>query len=392
MDYISVSEASERWGVSLRQVQRLLAYGRIPNTKKYGRSWMIPEDAEKPIDPRREKKKMPGYSLSSDLACVIASTAIPMPIDNPDAILDTIGEERLRIQYEGELAYLRGDFARTMQCFQKTEGNDAARLRACPVAVAASISLGDYQAYTKIDAYLKGFVETEPSDVSIFAELGIATAAVSVYAPNMVPNWLKEGDFRSLLPQARPDALYLRAKYFQSINQHETSLAVAQTAIALSASECGITFSDVYLRVTCAVSCCYLGRTDEAKRWLLSALRMSLPHGFITPFAEIVTALGGLMEQCLKQEFPKYLDTVLGQWERTWKNWTTFHNQFTKDNITLMLSLREYHIALLVARHVPYAKIARQHGISVGRLKNIMLEIYGKLFISGRDELTRYVY
>ncbi|MCE5328991.1 excisionase family DNA-binding protein, partial [bacterium] len=41
MDYISVSEASERWGVSLRQVQRLLADGRIPNTKKYGRSWMI---------------------------------------------------------------------------------------------------------------------------------------------------------------------------------------------------------------------------------------------------------------------------------------------------------------------------------------------------------------
>jgi len=29
--------------------------------------------------------------------------------------------------------------------------------------------------------------------------------------------------------------------------------------------------------------------------------------------------------------------------------------------------------------------------ISVGRLKNIMLEIYEKLFISSRDELAQYV-
>ena len=56
MEYISVSEAAEKWGVSPRQVQRLLAANRIPYTKKYGRSWMIPSDAEKPVDPRRERK------------------------------------------------------------------------------------------------------------------------------------------------------------------------------------------------------------------------------------------------------------------------------------------------------------------------------------------------
>jgi len=55
MEYISASEASEKWGVSLRQVQRLLAGNRIPRAKKYGRSWMIPDDAEKPGDARRDK-------------------------------------------------------------------------------------------------------------------------------------------------------------------------------------------------------------------------------------------------------------------------------------------------------------------------------------------------
>jgi DNA-binding CsgD family transcriptional regulator len=40
---------------------------------------------------------------------------------------------------------------------------------------------------------------------------------------------------------------------------------------------------------------------------------------------------------------------------------------------------------------VPYKEIAKRFNISVGRLKNIMLEIYEKLYISGRDELAQYV-
>jgi hypothetical protein len=157
MAYISAGEASEKWGVSVRQVQRLLAGNRIHRAKKHGKSWMIPFEAEKPADPRREKKP-PENPLSSDLSDVIAATTRPMPNHNPDAILDAVKEERLRLQYEGELSYLRGDFERTMRCYQRTEGDDAARLRACPVAVAAAISLGDYRAYTRIESYLPVWV------------------------------------------------------------------------------------------------------------------------------------------------------------------------------------------------------------------------------------------
>lgn len=389
MEYISALEASVKWGISLRQVQRLLADNRIPLAKKYGRSWMIPEDTEKPADPRREKK-LPSKSLSSDLSRIIAATTVPMPFNNPDVILDTVHEERLRLQYEAELAYLRGDFQRTMRCYQRTEGDDAARLRACPIAIAGAISMGDYQKYTEIDAYLK-----EKADaggiVSAISELSLATAAVSVIAPRMAPGWLKEGDFGAFVPQAKPDALYLRAKYFLCIGKFEIALTVAQTALTLCASEKGITQPEIYLRVTCAAACYSLGRPDEAGRYLLDAMRLALPHGFITPFAELVTTLGGLVELYLEQEFPDYRDTVIEQWKHTWKNWVTFHNKFTKDNITLILTLREYHMALLVAHHVPYATIAKQYFISVGRLKNIMLGIYEKLFISSRDELAQYV-
>lgn len=391
MKFMSTIEASEKWGVSLRQVQRLLAGNRIPRAKKYARSWMIPDDAEKPDDPRREKKP-PAELLSDDLYNVIAASTMPMPRHNPDAILGMVSQRRLQLQYEGEIAYLRGDFEKTMRCYQETEGDDAARLRACPVAVAAAISQGDYKAYTEIESYLKRWTQAgDGGRLTVFAELALATAAVSVIAPEMAPGWLKEGDFSALSAQAKPDALYLRAKYFNCVSNFEVMLSVAQTALALCASEQGITLPDIYLRVTCAVACHGLDMRDAAKRWLLDAMRIALPHGFITPFAEVVTAMGGLVEECLEKAYPDRYEAVLAQWKSTWKNWIAFHNQFTKDNITLMLTLREYHIALLAARRVPYAKIADQYHISVGRLKNIMLGIYGKLLVSRRDELIRYI-
>lgn len=391
MEYISSAEVSTRWGVSLRQVQRLAAAGRIPSAQKIGGSWVVPAGEAKPGDSRREKK-CPRCSLSADLASLIAATARPAPAYQQDAIRDTLGEPRLYLQYEGALAYLRGDFARTMRCYEEMKGDEAARLRAAPLAVAAAISLGDSCAYGEIESFLQEYRAAGAADIAAYAELGLASAAVSVIAPQLVPGWLREGDLKLLPPQALPEALYLRAKYFQCMGQHEAALAVAQTVLSLGPSELEITLTGFYLQMVCAVSCCYLGRTEEARRRLLAAMRIALPHGFITPFAELVTALGGLVEQCLKQEYPGLYDAVIGQWERTWKNWTVFHNRFTMEHITLMLSPREYHIALQAARRVPYAKIAQQHSISIGRVKNIMLVIYEKLCISSRNELAKFLY
>ncbi len=392
MDYISVSEASKRWNISLRQVQRLVSNNRILGARKLGKAWMIPCDAEKPADQRSEKKQ-PDKSLSDELSFVLTSTSMPMPANNPDAILEVIEDERLRIQYELELFYLRGDFERALRCFKKTEGDDAIRLCASYMAIVTAVSMGDYREYTEIAEYLKRTITANAeSNVSAFAAMSLAAADVSAMAPNMVPNWLKEGDFSALPLQIRPIALYIRAKYLQSTRQFESMLTVGQTALSLCGSQHGITQMDIYFRVVCAIACNCLHQSDDARRWLMEAMNIALPNGFVMPFAESVLALGGLVEQCLKESFTDYYDVIMEKYECTMKNWISFHNLFTKDNITQILSVREYHIALLVAHRTPYAEIAAQYHISVGRLKNIMLEIYEKLFISGRDELAKYVF
>ena len=54
--YISVKEASEKWNISERWVQKLCEENRIPGVIRFGRSWALPENAEKPIDGRFKKK------------------------------------------------------------------------------------------------------------------------------------------------------------------------------------------------------------------------------------------------------------------------------------------------------------------------------------------------
>ena len=55
MEYISCAEAAAKWGISERRVQKLCEGERIPSAVKFSRVWLIPKDAEKPVDKRKRK-------------------------------------------------------------------------------------------------------------------------------------------------------------------------------------------------------------------------------------------------------------------------------------------------------------------------------------------------
>ena len=57
MEYLKICEVAKRWGLSERGVQALCAQGKIEGAARFGRSWMIPKDAKKPIDGRTKAGK-----------------------------------------------------------------------------------------------------------------------------------------------------------------------------------------------------------------------------------------------------------------------------------------------------------------------------------------------
>ena len=50
--YMTMKEASEKWGIGLRRINTLCNEGRIEGASKIANVWVIPVDAEKPKDER----------------------------------------------------------------------------------------------------------------------------------------------------------------------------------------------------------------------------------------------------------------------------------------------------------------------------------------------------
>ena len=57
MEYLSLRQTAEKWGLSIRRVQTLCSTDRIPGATKIGSYWAIPVDAEKPKDERIKSGK-----------------------------------------------------------------------------------------------------------------------------------------------------------------------------------------------------------------------------------------------------------------------------------------------------------------------------------------------
>lgn len=56
MELLTTSEMAKKWDISRRRVTTLCADGRIEGAILKGNTWLIPENAEKPDDPRRVRK------------------------------------------------------------------------------------------------------------------------------------------------------------------------------------------------------------------------------------------------------------------------------------------------------------------------------------------------
>ena len=52
MKYLSVTETAKRWNLSERSVRNYCAQGKIEGAFLTGKTWNIPEDAQKPADAR----------------------------------------------------------------------------------------------------------------------------------------------------------------------------------------------------------------------------------------------------------------------------------------------------------------------------------------------------
>ena len=57
IEYLTIKEAGEKWGITGRMVTYYCVAGRIKGVIRKGNMWLIPADAEKPTDGRRKEEQ-----------------------------------------------------------------------------------------------------------------------------------------------------------------------------------------------------------------------------------------------------------------------------------------------------------------------------------------------
>lgn len=387
MPEITCSQAARLWSVTPRRVQMYCAQGRVSGARLVGRLWLIPSDAQKPHDPRTACHSSglmywPRLLLLDDNMMKVNSESQML------AYATTAAQEK---QLLGEIAYMRGDYPTALKCIEGVNEKDPSYLAALIISAAARISMGDTTSFQETWSILSNLhtrLAFNP-DQRILIELAQGTLAISAFAPRKCASWLIDGIFVDLPSSALPMAYYLRGKALLALGRTEQLLGMAEGVLSLLPRGFGI--EEAYINIMLAHAYLYQNRVDKVREALMRAIDICLPKGFLSPLAENIYSLMGLGERCLLEVCPEQLPKILSLHKKLSGSWLKIHNILTHEEITTILTRREYQVALCVASGLSNEDSAQKLGISHATLRGHLQNIYQKLNITSRKELRDHI-
>ena len=119
MDMITVQQAAEKWGVSVRYVQVLCKKGKLSGATKFGLNWMIPADAKKPKDGRMksENKKngrKPRIVMTMQTPQIIMSDFYCKPGSAANCIEKLSDNTEMAVLFKGWLSFCQGNLKQAL--------------------------------------------------------------------------------------------------------------------------------------------------------------------------------------------------------------------------------------------------------------------------------------
>ena len=397
MDYLTVQQTAEKWNLSVRMVQQFCSQGRIPGAQKFGKSWAIPADAEKPKDPRLEQRPIPEVLPGSGL---LDRTNL-MPLMNtpfqPGQCLAAVRSMTKGVQRDIALAeynYFSGkpeEAARKAAAYL-TSKDMGARLSACLIYAYANLSIGEIRlakfALGELNAALIAAGKQSPQFQAASAFVA-AAGAVLLHLP--LPKGLQTTEnFLPLLPMGlRAFALYVQAHYLYLKKDYGHSAGTVEATLAMGAERYPI--PAIYLHLVAVMDYMSLRQTEMAKTHLLSAWALARPDDLIEGLGEHHGLLGGMLEAVIKPEWPEDFKRIIAITYRFSAGWRKVHNPETGHDVADDLTTTEFAASMLAARGWTNQEIADHMHISPNTVKRYISTAMEKLHIRHRQELKQFM-
>ena len=392
MTYMTAQQAAEKWGISVRQVQRLLAAERIPDAIRHGRTWLIPAHAEKPADGRKEKSNTEERTVKEtkqdfDVLPMLKGEFQP---GEAMAYIESLPAEELQQIALAEYAYFRGDAAETVRLTKNfiAHENLFLRLTALILFTFGNLPLGHiHQArfgMEKLQEMMKILEKEEVTAEQRAIGLFVFTMSrVLLHLPmDGVPPM--EQHLRYLPGGLRFFSCYVMAHKVYLEGEYGRALGIAETALAIQNGSYVI--ASVYLHIVAAMK-----QTEKAKAHFVAAWGLAQPDDLLEGFGEHHGLLHGLIEICLQDTFPTEYRRIIAITYSFSASWRKVHNPETQETVADNLTTTEFTIAMLANRGWTNGEIAAHLHLSEHTVKRYVSEIYQKLGISSRKQLQQFM-
>lgn len=395
MEYLTVLETARKWDLSPRMVQHHCTAGHIPGAQKFGKSWAIPADAEKP------QGVQPAQKQEETAAAGVLDHAVLMPLMNTPfqpgkclAAVETMEEGPRRDIAQAEYYYFTGQpeqAARAAGAYL-TSSDTGARLSACLIYAYANLPLRQIQharfALDEIQKFLAAGAERAPHLQAAGAFMA-ATSAVLLHLP--LPRALPANrEFLQLLPTGlRAFALYVQAHYLYLKHNYAQSIGVVETALTMGAEQYPI--PAIYLHLMAVMDYMRLKKTQPAQEHLLAAWEIARPDDLLEGFGEHHGLLGAMLEAVIKPRWPEDFKRMIDITYPFSEGWRDIHNPDTGQQVADNLTTTEFVVAMLMVQDWTCEEIASHMGVSASTVRRHQAQIKKKLQVKNRHELMGYM-
>ncbi len=417
-DYMNITKAAAQWGLTPRRLQALCKSHAIPGAVRFGRAWMIPQDAPRPLDGRTRQARAlrpPDDGLPH----------LPMPRKNPflvhtdlyrtpgtaDAVtaaLEAEQPEAARLM-AAQFAYLRGDtdaIDRDAAYFLQAHSGLNAVIGAGSILAKCAIWRGDAALWRKARQHMYEAPCRDDKDRQACL-FWLAVSDGSLHDTSDFPDWFKRGMFDCLPADAYCLARVLYVKYLLIVAHDLASgkitlpnvegLGLLRTLpyiIEPMISQAKIEHTllpEIYLRLMAATVYHDLGDNARAIPHLDTAIALSLPDRLYNCLVEHRRGLDMLLDDRLVLVDAEALRRVRELYARMNVGWIHLHNTLLDRTVSATLTMREREVAKMAAFGYGNAEIAAILHIELSSVKRYIFSAMNKVGAERRRELGQYI-
>ncbi|MBQ7292340.1 MAG: hypothetical protein IJW79_01230 [Clostridia bacterium] len=404
MQYITVQEAAQKWGVTTRRVQMLCNENRIKGAYRFGKSWMIPTTAVLPNARKKNEEPhlpMPRKSPFLDMTNLYnkagcADECAEMLINQPEA----------HALFEAQIAYRRGEIEKVYEqarYFLHSHSGFYAILGGGMLLAQCAIWRGDLYLWKEakrhiFEAPCKGEHDRE------LVSLALAIIDSSIYDNKDYPDWFKIGNFEALPGDAHPAAKVFYVKYL-----YMAAHAIATKQFKLEGVE-GLALMrmipntiepmisqavldktivpEMFLRMSCAVAYYNSGQKERALAHMDKAIALALPDRMYGFLAEYIRHFGDLLEQRIALQDKNAVVAVKALYNIYSVGWARLSSQVRDKMISTNLDAKDREIAKLCAFGFTTKEIAAMLHTSESTISHAITRITNKTGLLSKKEFA----